>query len=148
MTSNAVIKKVKNIGFDNENLDNINHNHNIIYKELSKTFPIEFLNRIDEIILFNSLSNDDIKQILNKKLIDKTIERFREEGIILNFDDSSLDMLVEKGYSKELGARNIERTFEKFILSEISNYLYKINANTTNQKEITVLYKNNEIIIK
>ncbi len=120
MTTNA-LSKTKNVGFSTlQNEDDAE----AIYDELVKYFPIEFLNRVDEIIQFNSLEKDNVKKIIEKKLYIKAKERFEKEDILINFDPSITELLIKEGYSYELGARNIERVFEKLVISEISNFLY------------------------
>lgn len=94
-----------------------------IYEELKAVMPPEFINRIDNIIIFEELSKDIMPSIANKLLerIKKALES--ERGIILNISDSVLSYLAEKGYDKEYGARPMRRLIEREIEDELSRYL-------------------------
>jgi ATP-dependent Clp protease ATP-binding subunit ClpC len=122
MTSNALHKEKLNIGF----LKDETHpqkTENVV-NALTRFFPKEFLNRIDEIIIFNPLSREDIKNILQNNVFSMAHERFAQEGIGLIFEASILDKILTEGYSVELGARNIQRTFETLVLADLVKFIY------------------------
>ena len=75
---------------------------------LKKEFSAEFLNRLDEIIVFNSLSSEDARKIC-KNLLNELRDRVKEKDIDLKFDDSALDFAFQKGYNKDYGARELRR---------------------------------------
>ena len=121
MTSNVLVKDSTVVGFLNDKSD---ENTDRIVDALSRFFPMEFLNRIDDIIIFNTLTESDIKNILLKNIFNEAKNRFAGEGIVVEFDDSVIDEVINKGYSTEFGARNLLRAFEKIVLSPIVNYIY------------------------
>ena len=114
-------KKIKKeaVGFGERSFDQKEG----IYEELKAVMPPEFINRIDNIIIFEELSKDIMPSIANKLLerIKKALES--ERGIILNISDSVLSYLAEKGYDKEYGARPMRRLIEREIEDELSRYL-------------------------
>jgi ATP-dependent Clp protease ATP-binding subunit ClpC len=143
MTSNALIRYKKSLGFGSAE-DNISTDD--LVNQLSKSFPKEFLNRIDEIIVFNPLSRNDIKNILKKSLIPDTQKRFLErEKINLKFDNSIVEHIINEGYSEELGARNLHRTFDKIILVPLVKFIYE---NNDKKNEIIVSYDGKNIILE
>lgn len=98
----------------------------MVKEELKLRFKPEFLNRIDEIITFNSLSKENIKNIIslelekiNKKLIDKMIK--------LIYDESVIEYILENAYDDNYGARPIKRFIQKFIETDLSKLLLKEN---------------------
>lgn len=117
-----------------------------IVEKLSGFFPLEFLNRIDEIILFHALSKENLKEIVNKKIIKKAKEIFLKQDIELSFKNAVIDEVISSGYSKEFGARNLERTFETLILRPLSNLIFaqKVTAGA----KLKVDFKDNEVVIK
>lgn len=93
-------------------------NKEIINKAIKNAFAPEFLNRLDDIIMFNSLDKDAIKEI-TKILLDETKERLKNLGIEINYNKRVVDLLSEGGFSKEYGARPLER----HITNKIDNQL-------------------------
>lgn len=147
MTSNAVQEINKSMGFGT-GANNYDVSVEQIIRELNKKhgFPIEFLNRIDEIILFNPLGADQIKEIVQTKIVKQVINRFKEHKIKINFDQSIIDRVIEIGYSPEFGARNLERTFEKLVVRSLSNYILKNRI--TEGGELEVKLSGDEVVIE
>jgi ATP-dependent Clp protease ATP-binding subunit ClpC len=116
MTSNAGMKGEAGIGFnaadDKPSVD------------LLQFFPREFLNRIDEIIFFKPIAKETARLILNNLIVKRARKAFEKKGIQIEFDPVFLDAILERGYSPVYGVRNLERTFEKEVLSEVANHLY------------------------
>jgi ATP-dependent Clp protease ATP-binding subunit ClpC len=136
MTSNALVKERPALGFTasvETKMQNQERSEKIIH-ELTQFFPIEFLNRIDEVVLFNPLTLQDIEIILNKKIITGTCERFKAQGIDLSFEPSLLQAVLEQGYSPALGARNLERTFERLVMAPLVKHLYAITGKSQKLK--------------
>lgn len=90
-----------------------------IFSILKDSFKPEFLNRIDEIIIFTSLTKEDIKEIAIR-MIEKTRKMLSEQNIHLEVSDKALDYLVENGYSDEYGARPLRRLIQKEVENTIS----------------------------
>lgn len=86
----------------------------IVKKELSKTFPPEFLNRIDEVIYFNSLSKEDLIKIIEVEL-KKMYPRFEEIGYKISISKDLKEKIAEIGYDPKYGARPLKRLLQKYI---------------------------------
>jgi ATP-dependent Clp protease ATP-binding subunit ClpA len=141
MTSNILAREKSSIGFSDSTDD---HRTDKVVEELSKFFPKEFLNRIDEIIVFNPLSENDIQSILFNNIVKQTKVRFTHEGISLTFEESLIKQVIKLGYSPQLGARNLERTFEKEVLSPLVKYVYKKNRSDIH---LSVSFENGSVNI-
>jgi ATP-dependent Clp protease ATP-binding subunit ClpA/Tfp pilus assembly protein PilF len=92
--------------------------------DLTQFFPVEFLNRIHEIIFFKPIAKDTARAILNNLIAKKAKKAFEKKGIEIDFDPVFLDDILERGYSPVFGVRNLERTFEKEVLTEVANHLF------------------------
>ncbi len=86
----------------------------IIEKALKRTFSPEFLNRIDDIIIFNALDKKDIRKIIDIEL-KKLFKRIKEAGYELEITDAAKDFIAEKGYDKQYGARPLKRAIQKYV---------------------------------
>lgn len=125
MTSNlgssVVVEKSENINPDNE-AEIYEEIKNEINKMLLLNFRPEFLNRIDDIIVFHPLTLENVKEIVNlqlKILIDKVDER----GIKLELSDDAVAVLAEKGYDPAYGARPLKRLLQKEITDKVANLM-------------------------
>lgn len=131
------------IGFTNPGTDE--HKKNILRKELKSKFAPEFINRIDEIIYFNSLTDDNLKQIIRLEL-NKTVEKLTDIGYLLKYDDSTVEYIFEKvEKDKEYGARPIMRVIQDDIENKITDIILETD-------ETGILFnatcENNELIIR
>ncbi len=120
MTSNIGAKTItdsKKLGFTPAE-DNFDRNQETIREnvmdELKRSFRPEFLNRIDDIIVFKQLDREDIKQIASR-LCDSVVKSLKELGITLSVEDSAIDVLVEKGFDVTYGARPLKRAIQSLI---------------------------------
>lgn len=95
-----------------------------VHDALKQTFRPEFINRIDELIIFDSLTKEDIKQIA-LKLIAKTEILLKDQQIDLLVDEKALNYIVEKGYDSEFGARPLRRLIQKEIENTLSDMIIK-----------------------
>lgn len=123
MTSNVGVSSLNQnpkIGFGTGDVEKEidDSNKEIINKAIKNAFAPEFLNRLDDIIMFNSLDKDAIKEI-TKILLDETRERLKNLGIEINYNKRVVDLLSKGGFSKEYGARPLER----HITNKIDNQL-------------------------
>ena len=119
MTSNAGTRQLKDfgrgVGFAiDDKTENQEYAHAVTRKALERTFAPEFLNRIDEIINFNSLTRNDINKIINLEL-DKFKNRCKGLGFELEVSDAAVDFLAEKGYDKQYGARPLQRSIQTHL---------------------------------
>ena len=109
------------IGFTNPGTDE--HKKNILRKELKSKFAPEFINRIDEIIYFNTLKDNDFRQIIALEL-NKTVKKLEELGYKLEYDDTVIDYILEKiEPDKEYGARPIMRAIQEDIENKITDFI-------------------------
>jgi len=126
MTSNAGSRKVKDfgtgIGFSSSaRSESVQKDKNdVIDKELKKIFSPEFLNRIDEVIMFNSLGKDQIGKIVDVE-VKSTIQRLKDIGYEINITQSLKDYLFEQGYDENFGARPLKRAIQKYIEDYITD---------------------------
>ena len=123
MTSNVGVSSLNQnpkIGFGTGDVEKEidDSNKEIINKAIKNAFAPEFLNRLDDIIMFNSLDKNAIKEI-TKILLEETKQRLKNLGIEINYNKRVVDLLSEGGFSKEYGARPLER----HITNKIDNQL-------------------------
>ena len=141
---NTIIILTSNLG--SEHILNKENNLDIIINnELKHTFKPEFLNRIDEIIIFNSLTKESIYEIINN--IIKNIEsRLEDKQLKINLTEIAKQHIIDNSYDESFGARPIKRYISKNIESLIANNILedKIKFNST----ITIDIENNNYIIK
>lgn len=114
-------------------------------KVLKEYFKPEFLNRIDETVVFSSLDKEDISKIVGLQLA-KTSKLLSDQGITLNTTNKALDWLVENGYSEEYGARPLKRLIQKQIENKISEMI--IGEEVVSGQEIEVTEEGNELVFK
>jgi len=118
MTSNVgadIIKKQTSLGFkeQKEELDYEDMKEKLL-EEVKRTFKPEFLNRIDDIIVFRSLTKDDLHRIINLEL-SYVAERLKEQGVILKVEEDAKEFLIEKGFDPVFGARPLKRTIQRYL---------------------------------
>ena len=95
-----------------------------VLDELKRTFRPEFLNRIDEIIVFHSLNKDHIKEIVSL-MINNLSKRLDEMGIHIEVDDKAKDLLADAGFDQVFGARPLQREIRRQIEDKLSEELLK-----------------------
>ena len=108
-------KKSKSIGFNNSG-DEVDYEKmkELIMDDAKKVFRPEFLNRLDDVIVFHSLDKEALMKILNLE-VEKVVDRLEKKNIDLLLDKAALDFLVEKGHDPEYGARPMRRAVERFM---------------------------------
>src|ERR1035438_4089791 len=97
-----------------------------IQNELKKAFNPEFLNRVDDIIIFHPLDKAHIEKIVEIQLADVQ-KRLKEKNITLALEPSARDFLIEKGYDKVYGARQMKRTIQKYVEDALAEELLRGN---------------------
>jgi ATP-dependent Clp protease ATP-binding subunit ClpC len=95
-----------------------------VLEEAKKTFRPEFLNRLDDLIVFRSFTKPDLIQILNLE-VEKVLERLRKKNLRLELDEKAKDFLVEKGYDPQYGARPMRRAVERFFEDPLAEEILK-----------------------
>ena len=138
MTSNAGSNvNTNSIGFDKKTVDN-----NKIEENLKQVFRPEFLNRIDEIIVFNSLTKPELLQIVELMLKD-TVKALADKNISLNVSENAKDFILEKGTNLKYGARPLRRAIQRYVEDEISEMILK--GEVHDGQTINVDLENNEL---
>lgn len=126
MTSNLGVKKLQDfgtgVGFKSGNNSSVvqeEYKRDVLKKELSKFFAPEFLNRIDDVIIFNSLKKEQIDKIVRLE-IDKLINRLTKMNYVIGYEDSVVDLIAKVGFDEQYGARPIKRAIQDKIEDLIS----------------------------
>ena len=137
---NTIIIMTSNVGSEYI----INNEEDKVSSELTKYFKPEFLNRLDEIITFNKLSKEDLKEILSK-IIEEIEHRLIDINVKINLSDSAINYFIDNGYDEFYGARPLKRLVNNKLETIIARKLInnEIKSNTT----INVDYVNEELKI-
>ena len=94
----------------------------LVLGELKKVFRPEFLNRVDDIIVFNKLTQDEIKEIA-KKMLDTLAKRLKAMNIEISFTDAAITAIADKGFDDAYGARPLRRAIQSEIEDTLSEYM-------------------------
>ena len=144
---NTIIIMTSNLGSDlileadtQEKLDSLKDSIDLLLKQ---TFRPEFLNRIDEIVMFQQLSKDFIKEIVKNQL-EKVAARLADRRINLNFDENAIDFLVEKGYEPAMGARPVKRAIQTYVENPLAKEL--LSGKILNGTTIAITATKDELI--
>ncbi len=134
MTSNIgaeLLKKQGSLGFAPAKEDaSYEAMKSKLLDEVKRTFKPEFLNRIDDIIVFHSLTKEDLHRIVEIEL-NEVNKRIVEQELKLEFTQKAKDFLIEKGFDQMFGARPIKRTIQRFIEDPLSEEILKGNLKST-----------------
>ena len=122
MTSNIGSRQLKEfgsgIGFTTKSVDN-EYSHSVIMKALNKAFSPEFLNRVDDIVMFDSLSKEHIFKIIDIEL-KGFLGRVEDLGYKLKISEEAKNFIAEKGYDPQYGARPLKRAIQKYLEDELA----------------------------
>lgn len=118
----------------------------VVEGALKKAFAPEFLNRIDDVIMFNSLSREDIHQIIDIEL-DKLMGRIKTLGYHVDVTDKAKDYIVEKGYDANYGARPLKRAIQKYIEDPLAEEIIKSGVTEGDQVNVDFDEEKKEIVI-
>ena len=114
-----------------------------VFGLLKRTIKPEFLNRVDDLIMFTPLCKEEINEIVKLQL-QGIAKQLKENDIDFNFTQSAIDKLAEAGYDPQFGARPVKRALQHLVLNQLSKDI--ISGHINKQKPITVDVKNNELI--
>jgi len=132
---NVVIVMTSNIGFNNNSIG-FTENKNKVLTNLKESFSLPFINRIDNIVIFNKLKHDDIKEIVNKT-VKKLEEKYSKKNIKIKVTKKVIDEIIDKCEFQEFGARKINQIIksdlDNIIIEEILNGNNIINIKTLKQ---------------
>ncbi len=153
---NTIIIMTSNMGSSliRENFENMNDSNksevvastkNQVLELLKRNIRPEFLNRIDEIIMFTPLSESEIKEIVGLQLnIVKSM--VAKNGIDLQFTDSALNFISHEGYDPQFGARPVKRVIQHYVLNELSKAI--LGGTIDRTKPIVIDYNMNNLVFK
>lgn len=108
-----------------------------VFDLLKKTIRPEFLNRIDELIMFAPLTRDEIKDIV-KIQINQVVKMLANNGVTLSITEDAIDWLAQLGYDPTYGARPLKRVLQKKVLNELSKQILSNSVNRDDVIEIDV----------
>ena len=141
---NTIIIMTSNLGSEYI-LENSSDSDNLVMQELRNTFKPEFINRIDEIIIFNSLSYDVVYDILDK-IINYIELRLSDKRISIKITDKAKKFIIDNSYDEKFGARPIKRYVQRNVESLIANEI--IRDNIKYNSTITIDVSDDKLIIK
>ena len=153
MTSNIGSRQLKDfgqgVGFGTAAKSNQADSHakSVIENALKKTFAPEFLNRIDDVVVFNSLSREHIHKIIDIEL-SKLYNRIDGLGYKLKLSESAKDYIADKGFDKKYGARPLKRAIQKYIEDALAEEIINSKLKEGDSISINLDKKTNELIIK
>ncbi len=141
---NTIIIMTSNLGSEYI-LDNASNSEELIKEELRKTFRPEFINRIDEIVVFHSLSKQTVYEILDK-IIKETENRLSDSHIKISLTEQAKEYVIDNSYDEQYGARPIKRYVTKYIDTMLAEEI--LNENVKFGQEIIIDVKNDQFYIK
>jgi ATP-dependent Clp protease ATP-binding subunit ClpC len=133
MTSNIGARKLKDfgsgVGFGTsaQKSQESSNARSVIENALKKAFAPEFLNRIDDVVVFNNLEKEDIDKIIDIEL-EKLLKRISELGYTLKLSKKAKSFIAEKGFDKQYGARPLKRAIQKYVEDALAEEIIKSNA--------------------
>ena len=146
LTSNVgskYIDKMKTLGFSHsDEEDEYEQAKGKVREELRDEFRPEFLNRLDDVIIFNVLSEDAVREIVDLR-IDEVLERLEKKDLSLVVEEPVYDYLAEEGYSPQYGARPLNRVIENEILTPVANLM--VDRGVFEGGEVTVEHDGDEL---
>ena len=116
-----------------------------IFEMLKRTIRPEFLNRIDEIIMFSPLSQDNIREIVRLQ-IERLAGQLKEQGLQLKASERAVDYLADAGYDPQFGARPVKRLIQREILNQLSKAL--LSGQIEKGQDITIDVEKGNIIFR
>lgn len=153
MTSNIGARQLKDfgqgVGFGTaaKKAQADDHQKSVIENALKKAFAPEFLNRIDDVIVFNPLEREDIHKIIGIEL-NKLFKRIKEIGYDLQLSEEAKDYIADKGFDKQYGARPLKRAIQKYIEDALAEEIVNSNLNEGDSIFMDFDKKKEELTIK
>lgn len=153
MTSNIGARKLKDfgqgVGFGTaaKEAQASDNTRSVIENALKKAFAPEFLNRIDDVMVFNALEKEDINKIIDIELA-QLIARIKDLGYTLELTSKAKDYIAEKGFDKEYGARPLKRAIQKYIEDALAEEIITAQIHEGDKILMDLDPKNDELTIK
>ena len=153
MTSNIGARKLKDfgtgVGFGTaaQKQQESANARGVIENALKKAFAPEFLNRIDDVVVFNTLEKEDIDKIIDIEL-EKLLDRISELGYKLKLSKKARNFIAEKGFDKQYGARPLKRAIQKYVEDAIAEEIIKSNIQEGDSITMDISKNDTELNIK
>ena len=113
----------RGVGFSTgSDLSDVEHARGVIKKALSKAFAPEFLNRVDDLVMFDQLSKESIHKIIDLEL-EGFYNRVNELGFTIKISDEAKEFIATKGYDVQFGARPLKRAIQKHLEDEMAEMI-------------------------
>jgi ATP-dependent Clp protease ATP-binding subunit ClpC len=122
------------------------YSHSVIENALKRTFAPEFLNRIDDVIMFNSLQREDIHRIIDIELRN-IFKRVEEMGYTLALTDKAKDFIADKGWDDQFGARPLKRAIQKYVEDVLAEELIQHPMGPGSRVDIDLDDESQEIVV-
>ena len=153
MTSNIGSRQLKDfgqgVGFNTSSrkseLDK--HSKSVIQKALSKSFAPEFLNRIDDVIIFNSLTKEDINKIIDIEM-EGVLERVQNIGYTVKISKKAKDFIADRGFDRQYGARPLKRAIQKYFEDPLSEEIIHSNLKEGETIKVDLNKEGTELVMK
>ncbi len=151
MTSNIGVRQLKDfgegVGFATQarSMSVDENNKAVIEKALKRTFSPEFLNRIDDVVIFNSLTRDHIFQIIDILMKD-VMKRLSNLGFGLELTEEAKAFLAEKGYDQQFGARPLHRAIQKYLEDPLAEEILNLHVKAGDMLTADVDKENNKLV--
>ena len=150
MTSNIGTRQLKDfgtgVGFTTPSATDKSHTHGVLQKALQKAFAPEFLNRIDDIIMFDSLDKDAIFKIIDIELAG-FYKRLKDLGYTLNINEAAKTFIAERGYDAQYGARPLKRAIQKYLEDNLAEMIINENIPEGSTINVDVNAENDNVAI-
>ncbi len=152
MTSNIGSRQLKDfgqgVGFGTQaKLNSKNeYSQNVIDNALKRTFAPEFLNRVDDVVMFNALDKNDIRKIIGIE-IREVVKRVEEMGYKIEITDKAMDFLAEKGWDEQYGARPLKRAVQKYVEDVLAEAIISSNLHIGDTISIDMAENGEETVV-
>ena len=152
MTSNIGTRQLKDfgrgIGFNTgSDMSDVEHSRSVIQKALNKAFAPEFLNRVDDIVMFDQLNKESICKIIDLEL-KGLYKRVNEMGYNIMLTDAAKDFIADKGYDIQFGARPLKRAIQKYVEDEMAEVILQGTAKEGETLLVDLNEEKNGVVIK
>mgnify|MGYP001576661730 CR=1 FL=1 len=149
MTSNVgadIFRKQGSLGFKSEAKEvTYNDMKERLLEQVKKTFKPEFLNRIDDTIVFHPLTKDDLYKIIEIEM-EEVKDRLKDQSVDISLDQSAKELLIEQGFDPVFGARSLKRTIQKLLEDSLAEEI--ISKRIVKDKPVKVFAENGKLVFK
>lgn len=151
MTSNIGARQLQDfgrgIGFStSSNLSDAEHSRSVIKKALNRAFAPEFLNRVDDLVMFDPLSKESIYKIIDLEL-EGFYKRVKDLGFTIKISDDAKEFIASKGYDVKFGARPLKRAIQKYLEDEMAEMIIRTSINEGDSIDVEFDKENNKIVM-